>query len=94
MGQSIYPIKYIFMRAEEAGLTSEIPAHDSLRFVWHAAKLGNLLRDIAFEPGYVLTVAIVNSLGYQYSASTEIEDSRRFYPPYEIPESIRPETGT
>jgi len=91
LGQSIYPMEYIIMLAEEAGITREIPAHDSLRFVWHAAELGNLLRDIPFQPGYVLMVAIINSLGHEYSASIEIEDSRRFYPPYEIPESIPPE---
>jgi hypothetical protein len=80
------------MAAEEAGITREIPAHDSLRFVWHATEFGNLLRDIPFQPGYVLMIAIINSLGHQCSASIEIEDSRRFYPPYEIPESITPET--
>jgi hypothetical protein len=94
LGQRTYTSDYVFMPAKKSGLAAEVPAHDSLRFVWHAAELGKLLRDIPFRPGYVVMVAVINSLGHEYSASTDIQDSRRFYPPYEIPEPVTPEAGT
>jgi hypothetical protein len=65
-----------------------------MRFVWHAAALDGLLPGIPFRPGYAVRVVVINSLGHKYSASTDIEDSRRFYPPYEIPKPVTPETGT
>lgn len=92
-GHNGYPIQTVIMPAETAGPNREIPAHDSLRFVWHAAELSRILHDMPFQPGYVVTITIINSLGHEYSASVEIEDSRRFYPPYEVPESIPPVTG-
>jgi hypothetical protein len=84
----------VIMPATKAGLAAEIPAHDSLRIVWHAAELAKLLHDIPFRPGYTVRVVVINSLGHQYSASTDIEDSRRFYPPYEIRKPVTPEAGT
>jgi hypothetical protein len=92
LGQRTYT--GIAMSAEGTGLATEVRAHDSLRYRWHAAELGKLLRDIPFRPGYAVTLSVINSLGHEHSASTEIEDSRRFYPPYEIPEPVTPETDT
>lgn len=92
-GQSTYTIQTINMLAEMAGLAREIPAHDSLRFVWNAAELSEILHDIPFQPGYIVTVVIFNSLGHEYSASIEIEDSRCFYPSYKPSEPIPPGTG-
>ena len=82
------------MPAKKGGLAAEVAAHDSLRIVWHAQELGKLLRDIPFRPGYAVTVAVINSLGHEYSAFTDIEDSRRFYLPYEVPEPVTPQAGT
>ena len=88
-GGAVYIAVTSIMPAEKSGLpTSVVPAHDSLVHRWHAVDLRALLGDAEFRPGYVVTVEARNSLGHWYSAATEIEDSRRHYPPNPVQDEL------